>query len=353
MIKNPLRIPVEDISHAGEARRAANGYCRSMSFSEADIGRAALIVTEMATNLARHSSGGELMIQSIECGGTMGLEVLSIDRGPGMANPFQSLEDGFSTAGGSGTGLGAIMRASSQFDIFSEPQKGTVVMSRCWTGQDHKDLSASPVEVSGICLPMNDREPCGDGWAVEQTGRRTLVLVSDGLGHGPAAAEASREAARVFRSNRARAPREIAEALHAGLRGTRGAAIVVLEVDHVDAVVRYCGIGNIAGRIITANVEKSLISHNGTVGHQASKMQEFSHPWDDSSLLILHSDGISVKWRLSDSPRLAARHPSVIAAVLYRDFKRGKDDLTLVAARKSRLESSQQRLGRFIPGARA
>jgi anti-sigma regulatory factor (Ser/Thr protein kinase) len=332
-MKDLLKIPVEEISRAGEARRLTIPFCRLMNFSEVDIGRAAIIVTEAATNLAKHATGGELLIRSLECGGVMGIEILSIDWGPGMANPSRCLQDGVSTAGSPGTGLGAMVRIASQFDIHSELGRGTVMMSRYWAGRIPKDISMRPLEIGAVCLPITDEEPCGDGWAAEQDRRRSILLACDGLGHGIQAAEASREAERLFRSHRTRPVPEIVEVLHAGLRSTRGAALAVMEVDHAHAVVRYCGIGNIAARIVTGEGERNLVSHNGIAGHEVRKIQEFTYPWDDAGLLVMHSDGIATIWRLTDYTRLVLRHPSIIAGVLYRDFKRIRDDSTVVVAK--------------------
>jgi len=335
-MKDLLKIPIEEISRPGEARRLAVSFCRLLNFSEVDIGRVSIIITEAATNLARHATGGELLIRSLECGGVRGLEILAIDRGPGMANPGRCQQDGVSMAGSPGTGLGAIVRTSDEFDIYSEPGRGTVMMSRYWAARLPRDLLARPLKIGIVCLPMADADPCGDGWAVEQERRRSLLLVCDGLGHGLEAAEASREAERLFRNHRARPVPEMVEVLHAGLRSTRGAAVAVLEVDHVHAVARFCGIGNIAARLITSSGERNLVSHNGIAGHEARKIQEFTYPWDDSGLLVMHSDGLATKWRLADYPGLGLRHPSVIAGVLHRDFKRGRDDSTVVVAKKRR-----------------
>ncbi|NLV25361.1 MAG: SpoIIE family protein phosphatase [Deltaproteobacteria bacterium] len=334
-MKKILRIPVEEPSQVGEARRLTVPLCRLMRFSEVDIGRISLIVTEAATNLVKHAAAGELLIRTLECGGVLGLEILATDRGPGMANPARFLQDGVSTTGSPGTGLGAIVRASAKFDLFSSPGQGTVMMSRYWAGRLPRDLPARPLEIGAICLPIPGEESCGDGWAVEQDRQRSVVLACDGLGHGLDAAKASLEAERLFRIHRTRPVAEIVEMVHAGLCSTRGAAIGVLEVDHVDAVVRFCGIGNIAARIITASGERHLVSHNGIAGQEARKIQQFTYPWDDGGLVVVHSDGIATRWSLADYPGLPRRHPSVVAGVLNRDFRRGHDD-SLVLVAKSR-----------------
>ncbi len=69
-------------------------------------------------------------------------------------------------------------------------------MSRYWAGGMPKDLPDRLMEVGAVCLPLASDDPCGDGWAVEQTGRRSVALVTDDLGHGIDVADAAREAVR-------------------------------------------------------------------------------------------------------------------------------------------------------------
>jgi hypothetical protein len=160
-----------------------------------------------------------------------------------------------------------------------------------------------------------------------------MFVVADGLGHGPAAAVASREAIGVFRENVRRRPSEILQDIDAALRSTRGAAVLVVEINLADRLVCCAGVGNIAGTVVAAGASRSLVSHNGTVGHSVRKIQEFMIPFPPGALLVLHSDGMATSWRLEQYPGLTARAPSLIAGVLYRDFKRGRDDVTVVAAR--------------------
>ena len=63
------------------------------------------------------------------------------------------------------------------------------------------------------------------------------------------------------------------------------------------------------------------------------KVQEFSYPFPSNALIILHSDGLTTHWNMDAYPGLIVKPPSLIAGVLYRDFQRGNDDVTVVAAR--------------------
>ena len=105
------------------------------------------------------------------------------------------------------------------------------------------------------------------------------------------------------------------------------------ENDEVQQVVRFSGIGNIAGVILSSQKSRSLVSLDGTVGHHIRKIQEFTYPWDKYSLLIMHSDGLKTHWRMDAYQGLAARHPGLIAGVLYRDHQRGNDDVTVLVTK--------------------
>src|SRR5262249_15768002 len=157
-----------------------------------------------------------------EAGGCAGIEVLALDRGPGMADVGRCRRDGFSTAGTPGTGLGAIARLSAVAGGYSPPPGGTAGPAPPGGGGGPR--RAGPRGGGGV-------EVGGDAWAVTSEGGRALLLVADGLGHGPLAAEASRAAARVFRENPGLGPAGVLQAAHQALRGTRGAAVAVAELD--------------------------------------------------------------------------------------------------------------------------
>jgi hypothetical protein len=63
------------------------------------------------------------------------------------------------------------------------------------------------------------------------------------------------------------------------------------------------------------------------------KVQEFAFPWPRGALLVMHSDGLGTQWDLGTYPGLTSRHPALIAAVLYRDYDRARDDVSVVVIR--------------------
>jgi anti-sigma regulatory factor (Ser/Thr protein kinase) len=330
-----VAVAVAEASGVAEARRRALSLAERRGLDEPVAGRLALVVTEAATNLVKHAGGGEVLLRSLSANGTVGIEVLAIDRGPGLANPAAALRDGHSTAGTPGTGLGAIARLATAFDIHSVPGAGTVVVAQLWARAPGRP-TAGTLEVAAVTAAHPGEALCGDAWAMAARPGGGVLLVADGLGHGPDAHAAAREAVRLFLQSRRAAPAELLEEVHAGLRPTRGAAVAIAEIDPGRAVVRYAGIGNIAGSILWRGGTRSLVSHNGIAGHEARRITEFSYPFPGGALLVLHSDGLASRWTLDPYPGLGERHPALVAGVLYRDFKRGRDDVAVVAARAVR-----------------
>lgn len=327
-------MPIADANQISEARRLAVGVARGLEFGEDALGKVALVATEMATNLVRHAHrGGELLVREIGCGGIGGIELLALDKGPGIGDVGKALRDGYSTSGSPGTGLGAISRLSALFDIHSTPGVGTAVMARLWTGARPKTLVPRELEIGAVSVPKPGEKVCGDSWAADEYAGRGTILLADGLGHGADAAHAAGAAVRTFRNRPRLAPGEMIEAIHGALLGTRGAAVFVAEIDTVRQVVRSAGVGNIAAAVLSPQSGRHLVSHSGTVGLEVRRVQEFSCSWHTQALLALHSDGLMSRWNLDAYPGLAQRHPCLIASVLYRDFTRRSDDVTVLVTK--------------------
>ena len=342
----PTVIPISDRSLIGEARRATVRKCATAQFSETDQGRAAIIATELATNLLHHAQNGRLIVQVVPTADGLAVDFLSIDSGPGIANVDKSLRDGFSTAGTSGNGLGAVRRLSSEFDVFSQLQCGTIVFARLLASKQvmsdpgvaladpsSRDLDPAAPVWGGISIPVRGEDVCGDTWRVGSRGDQLAIMVADGLGHGPLAEEASSKAAETFGSEPTALPGVFLRKAHQSLAGTRGAAIAMARVDLRERLVKYAGIGNISGSLFCGMDGRGMFSHNGIVGVQMRSVQDFDYPIPGPGLLIMHSDGLQTRWNVDSYPGLVLRHPMVIAGVLLRDFARGRDDVTVVVAR--------------------
>ena len=333
-------VPVTESSQPAAARRAAITLAQNERLDETATGHLALVVTELATNLVKHAKGGELLMRRLGSEGHEGIEVLSIDKGSGIADVALSLVDGYSTAGSPGTGLGAVRRAAAEFDLYSQPGKGTVVLARIFAQRPKGSTHAQSVGVVRQSKP--GEVVCGDNWIARWFADGWVCAVADGLGHGVIASDAATAIIEAVRRAPANlSPIEIVEAAHQAARPTRGAAFGVAVLDEAAGVVRFAGVGNIAAVIVNGADRRHLVSYNGIIGHQYRKVSEFSHPWHAQSLLLLHSDGIGTHWDLGRYPGLLARDPSLIAGVLYRDYTRGRDDATVVVIKERSGERPQ------------
>ncbi|KJC35091.1 ATP-binding SpoIIE family protein phosphatase [Bradyrhizobium sp. LTSP857] len=325
-------VGVNDQSGVAEARRAATDLAQRVGFTETDKGRLALVATELSTNLVKHGSGGEILVGTYEDNEGQGIEILALDKGAGMSNVAACLEDGYSSAGTAGRGLGAVIRQSHYVDIGSWPGVGTAVLARVAPGTPPSIKPPTVPTWGGVSIAKAGEDACGDAWSVSNAGNVRTLLVVDGLGHGPEASDAAVEAVRLFHRYNGHTVATLIDYIHGGLRATRGAAVSIARFDPATKNINFSGIGNVAGVIITAGETKRMVSMAGTAGFNTRKIRAFDYPFAQG-LIILHSDGLASSWTVDRYPNLAALHPSLIAAILYRDFTRVRDDATVLVAK--------------------
>ncbi len=316
-------LPVEDSSQVGYARRTAQKLAEQLGFDVTDSGRVALVVTELASNILKHAGNGEMHLRLLP-GPVPGLEVIAIDRGHGF-DVQDCMADGFSTRGTQGIGLGSMLRQAQVFDVYSDA-RGTVLLTRFYPrASGVKDLRAGVSQHS-----LHNDPACGDVWEVAIQGQQLSVLMIDGLGHGPEAEDASRAGAGAFNREPFADPGVLLGEIHHDMRGTRGGAVAVAQFDSVHNRLRFIGIGNIGATLIGEDRPRGMASHPGIVGLQYRKVAAVDYAQCAGQLLIMYSDGLQSRWNLRDYPGLMYRHPAVIAAILHRDYCRGRDDVTVL-----------------------
>lgn len=325
-----LLLPADDISRVGEVRRAVDALALKCGLAEEERGVLGVVATELATNLARHARQGVVLLRDTAPTGRPGVELIAVDCGPGMADVKLHFEDGYSTGGTSGHGLGAMRRLAHEMDVHSIPGSGTVVVARVFANAS----AGAPrlVDVGIVCRPIDGEAVSGDGWAVSQDGDRAMILVVDGLGHGPSAAEAADAACAAFLKLTDRQPGDALRSIHESLRATRGAAVLVLEVKRTESGARatVAGAGNVAGSIVVPGGSRSLPSMNGTAGLQLRGVREFSADLTNPGRIVVNSDGVTTRWRLDAYPGILHHDPALAAALIHRDFSRGRDDATVM-----------------------
>ncbi|MEU5275416.1 ATP-binding SpoIIE family protein phosphatase [Streptomyces asoensis] len=356
-------VPVHDSTRVRDARVAAEGAAALAGLDGARTADAALVATELATNLLKHARGGQLLVEAVAPPdgrpGDLVVQIAAVDHGPGMSDVPAALGDGFSTAGSLGAGLGTCRRVADDFDLHSVPGRGTVALARIGgaarthghrerpagrtgpgrppagpAGQDGRDDAAAPgeaptttpapapfpVRVGGVNIPFRGAEHSGDAWTCARDGDLLTLMLADGLGHGLEAARASTAAVHETHRSVHLPPAELLRRLDEALRGTRGAAVAVAQLDLRAGRLRFAGVGNIGARLREGGSWRHLLSRPGIVGaHRPSTLPETEAAWAADRLLVLHSDGLPGRWAPPADPRLFLADPAVTAAVTVRD----------------------------------
>jgi hypothetical protein len=189
-------------------------------------------------------------------------------------------------------------------------------------------------QVRGVSVAKHGETLCGDAWQWAAEPDAISLILVDGLGHGLQAHQAATAAIGVVAPGRSSAAVELIQQMHAGIRHTRGAAAAVARIDRRAATVTYAGIGNISASIVKSTAVRHAVSLNGTLGHEVRAFREYTYPWDQQSTIVMHSDGLGSHWALDAYPGLRQHDPLVAAALLYRDFSRERDDVTVVVGRE-------------------
>ncbi len=184
--------------------------------------------------------------------------------------------------------------------------------------------------------PIAGEDASGDDWTVLESAGHALVGVVDGLGHGPPAAVAARQAMQVVTDN----PREPLEALfglsHHALTGTRGAAMTLARVGLDDGSLAWLGIGNVGGYLVRVGgtggvVAQAAMLRGGILGYRlpaALRVRETSMLPGD--LLLLGTDGLVAGFE--QAADLGAPTAHLVRDILEH-CATGADDALILAVR--------------------
>jgi anti-sigma regulatory factor (Ser/Thr protein kinase) len=326
---------VEEPSSVGRARRVAVNLAAQLGFSDTRAAEVGLAVTEIATNLHKHAEKGTVLVRSIRASTEAAVEVVGLDSGPGIAVVDLARRDGQSTTGTLGIGLGAVYRLADACHISSRPGLGTVVVARFHPFR--RPLAEIPEDVAaGITRAIDGEDVCGDSYAVRRGDGMLTLMMCDGSGHGPLAAFASRAAVRMFCDLDPAAPEDVVARMHAELRGTRGGAVAVADIDLRTRRIRFAGLGNIAAAVVVDGRKQGMVSVPGVAGYQARTIRAFDYDLPDDAAVVLHSDGLTERWTVARDDGLLAGGPLQIAATLLRDAGVRRDDACVLVGKPPR-----------------
>lgn len=322
---------IDDRSFVAYLKREIHNLTLNTGFTTHRAGEIDIIISELTSNLIKFADEGEILYKATIEDGKPFIEVLCIDNGKGISNINRIMQDGFSSANTLGHGLGSIKRLSDDFQIYSLRDWGTVQYIK--VGSEKNELLPTRKKnldygVMQVCAP--GEQVCGYGYHIKYTQNGFQIFVGDGLGHGPNANDAVAEAIKAFKICRETDPVEILRDIHNSTRKTRGLVATVAAVDYKTATWQICGIGNISTRIYNGLENKTYSPYNGIVGHNIPRtLNTTKVPYEKHQTIIMHSDGLRTRWKLTDLQSILKQTPNIIAASLYKDNLRGNDDVTV------------------------
>jgi anti-sigma regulatory factor (Ser/Thr protein kinase) len=323
---------IDDTAAVGAVRRRTAALAADAGLDEVRAGDAALIASELASNVVKHARHGGALLGAARDGERRGVAIAVWDRGPGM-NLDACLRDGMSTAGTRGAGLGAVARIATRFDAYAAPGRGSVITATVLAAD--RAPPAGRFAIGGLCVPYPGLQVCGDGWDAHAAGDRATIIACDGLGHGDGAADAAAVVIAAFRAGPDAPLPAILERAHRAARATRGAATTVVRIDLARRELAVAGVGNVAAWLV-GDAIKQLVTQHGTLGQATpGQIREEHYPFPAGARVVLCSDGLKSRWNLDDHPGLVTRDPLTMAAVLWRDLARGRDDASVIVAREA------------------
>ena len=326
-----LKIRVQGDYDVGTARRRIIDHCQNVPFADLELAQLNIIITEMATNLARHTNhGGSIGCEILE--GSQGLMLEAVDDGPGIRGDISAVSDGVSTRGGSmGGGLGAIQRLSDSFVIDTGKAGTTVRITKLVQEQKMPTLTV------GVCArPYPGFDVNGDGFYIHHGGGRSLIAVYDALGHGKEAYETACLLHKCLLELHGLGLSEIVDIAHKRLLNSRGVALWLGAVEYKTNSLSYISFGNVEARLITGSGSQTLLNQNGTVGHYMPKHKVNQIPWMPESALAIATDGISSHWQVEDYPEILGPNSNQACQRLLKEWGRATDDATIMIARDTR-----------------
>ena len=343
---NHIVIPINEIYDVGIAIRKITELTEELGFSEKELSEISIVASELANNLIKHEAiEGKIIYSLIEEGTEKYIQIVSEDKGPGIANVETVMEDGYSTIGSLGIGLGAIKRLMSDFRITSNisdvktarynndwNQIGTKIITKKYLSQrgDTANLSQSRTKFGIFTRSKYGEKFNGDNYFLQHFEDKVIAAVIDGLGHGRAASEASTIARLHLIENHKKPLDVIINGMHERLRGTRGVVISIALIDHKEGVLEFVGIGNVLTRIFNSTTKINPVKYSGFLGYKLRKFRVFSYPWIKGNTIIMTSDGISERYDVNKYPNFFKNHPIVIANTILKECGKAHDDATVL-----------------------
>jgi anti-sigma regulatory factor (Ser/Thr protein kinase) len=313
-------------------RRIAKDIAHDIGFDEVTRTEISLVVSELASNIIKYAPRGSVTLTPLCENNREGLMIEAEDDGEGF-NQHTSIQDGISTSGTLGVGLGAVNRLMDEFDILQrEDSTGTRIVCKRWL-HDNSNIAGEhcPFDFGVISRPKPGESANGDSYVIKQTKTGSLVAVIDGVGHGILASQAASAARQYIERHAESSLLDIFKGVDRACAATRGVVMAIAVFDWHKNVFRFASVGNIEVSVFHGHREKpKFIVRRGIIGKHAPQPVIIENEWHQGDMLALHSDGLSTHWSWQDFIQYADYPAQVIAENIYNANQKDHDDATIL-----------------------
>ncbi len=331
---NRNTIAVSDESDVVLAGRRVRRFLRESGFDEPSIQDIVLVVHELASNIVKHAGSGSIDFSLASDDQQDAIEIRASDSGPGIADIDQAVEDGYSTVGGLGGGLGSVYRLMDDVVIHTNgsAKSGVKIVATRGT-QSPIAEDRPPIEVDAATRPQPGYEQNGDAFLIEHGTNWTLVGVIDGLGHGQAAHRAASTARQYIQSNSSRSLEDLFAGVEEACRATRGVVLFLARFDWDERAVRLGSVGNITVKVCDVSKSHHLVPRRGVVGGHAPTPAIDRWELYPMPVMVVQTDGISSNWNCDDFDWYVETQGRSTAGRLLRQYAKSDDDATVLVIR--------------------
>ena len=331
----PLTVKVTDAIAGRSAAKKARDFAVQLGFATRDAEEISLVVSELATNLIKHAGGGDLQFSPLESSGRTGIQITSEDRGPGIPALDVALTDGYSTVGTLGKGLGAVNRLMDELEFSPRPGAGQRIVCQRWMRPTATAGLRRWLEFGVATRPHRNCSENGDAFVIRQWDGHALAGVIDGVGHGSFAQRASQTARHYLEQHFDQPLETLFRGVDRACRATRGVVMGLARFEQQRQEFTAAIVGNVEMHLLGSPAPLRLMIRRGIVGLSgAPKPVPTTHAWTPTSVLVVHSDGVSPKWQTGANLALvASQPPGLIAHRLLELGGRLEDDATVLVVR--------------------
>jgi anti-sigma regulatory factor (Ser/Thr protein kinase) len=340
------QLNIKDMTDVKLARWRVRETAGMMGFSIPFCEEISLVVSELGTNLIKHAGGGT--IRWVRLPEDAGIQIDSLDDGPGIRDPDAVMADGHSTSATLGYGLGAVNRLMDELEISpkSPHRKGAHIRCRRYVRREKPGIEGLPLKMGTATRAHPEMNVNGDAYVVKTWPGHALIGVIDGLGHGPLAAKAAVAAKNYVETHYDRPLMNLFKGVGRACLGTRGVvmALVLFKKDideNAPLKMRFAGVGNVEVRV-RGGERMRFTYRRGIIGLRAPDPVVSEHSWHNENILVMYSDGIRSHWQweafLSNEKNDRRISAQKLAQTMLHRLARERDDATIVVVKGTEFE---------------